>query len=118
LKAHLKRLEELEYLLVHRDQGRFVYELAYDGEGADGAPFVMGLIDANALDAGNCSYDENRSAPGRGEVGPVSGPGRDGKIAQTPSASTPSADQREIAPKPRVAGHANGAVSYVQEGAQ
>ncbi|MFN3465522.1 MAG: CHC2 zinc finger domain-containing protein [Terricaulis sp.] len=123
LKAHLRRLEELEYLLVHRDQGRFVYELAYDGEGADGAPFVMGLIDAGALDAGKCSYDENRSGqngarsgPGRGEVGLVSGAGRAEKIAQTPSASTPNADQREIAPKTRVTGHANGAVSYAHEG--
>lgn len=118
LKAHLRRLEELEYLIVHRDQSRFVYELAYDGEGADGAPFVMGLIDADAL---ACSYDENRSGqnrdrsgPGRGEVGHVSGEGRGDEIAQTSSASTQNGEARDIAPKPRVMGAANGAVSYVQ----
>jgi hypothetical protein len=48
VRLHLERLEELEYVLVHRvgRAGRGVvvmYELAYAGEGEDGAPFVVGL---------------------------------------------------------------------------
>jgi DNA primase len=60
LKIHLHRLEELEYLLVHRG-GRgqsFVYELLYKGEGQDGAPFVTGLLDPERLPH---DYDANRS---------------------------------------------------------
>jgi hypothetical protein len=58
LALHLKRLEELEYLLVHRG-GRgqsFVYELIYNGEGQDGGLFLMGLIDPDQLPS--CRYDE------------------------------------------------------------
>ena len=54
LKVHLHRLEELEYLIVHRGgrgQG-YVYELNWSGS------------------------EDNLSAPGRGEVGGVSGAGR------------------------------------------
>lgn len=127
LKAHLRRLEELEYLIVHREHGRFVYELLYDGEGADGAPFVMGLIDAEALETH--AYDANRSAlngeqsgqnrnrsgPGRAEVGPVSAGGSRGVIiAETADASAPCAEDRAEHAKTRVAGRANGgAVPYV-----
>ena len=53
LRLHLDRLVDLEYLLVHRG-GRgqsFVYELCYDGQGQDGAPFVPGLIDIAQLRA-------------------------------------------------------------------
>ena len=47
LHRHLTRLVNLEYLVVHRGkQGRrFVYELLYSGEGHEGQPFLMGLID-------------------------------------------------------------------------
>jgi DNA primase catalytic core len=51
VKMHMHKLEELEYVLVHRG-GRgqsFVYELLYDGAGRDGKPFLMGLIDVLAL---------------------------------------------------------------------
>ena len=47
VKMHMHKLEELEYVLVHRG-GRgqsFVYELLYDGAGRDGKPFLMGLVD-------------------------------------------------------------------------
>ncbi len=48
---HLTRLVDLEYLVVHRGkQGRrFVYELLYQGEGHEGQPFLMGLIDPSKL---------------------------------------------------------------------
>jgi DNA primase catalytic core len=51
VKVHIKKLEALEYVLVHRG-GRglsFVYELLYQGEGQDGGPFLMGLIDVEEL---------------------------------------------------------------------
>jgi hypothetical protein len=93
LHVHLKRLEDLEYLLSHRaDRGEgFVYELVYDGAGKDGRPFVCGLLDveklrgrvedpapADAAASGGAAllpprpshaYDEQRS----GSAGPDSG---------------------------------------------
>jgi DNA primase len=51
VKMHMHKLEELEYVLVHRG-GRgqsFVYELLYDGRGQDGKPFLMGLVDVSTL---------------------------------------------------------------------
>ncbi len=59
VKVHMHKLEQLEYVLVHRG-GRgqsFVYELLYDGAGRDGAPFLMGLIDVQAL---KDAYDEKK----------------------------------------------------------
>jgi DNA primase len=56
VKMHMHKLEELEYVLVHRG-GRgqsFVYELLYDGRGQDGKPFLMGLVDVESL---RCAYD-------------------------------------------------------------
>jgi len=53
--THLGKLVDLEYVLVHRG-GRgqsFVYELLYGGEGNDGRPFALGLIDPQ-----NLGYDE------------------------------------------------------------
>ncbi len=83
LKLHLHRLEELEYLLVHRG-GRgqsFVYELLFDRQGADGRPWLPGLIDVEKLRT--CNYDGNRSAleaeksgASRPQVGGMSGDGR------------------------------------------
>jgi len=63
LKVHLARLLELEYLFLRRPRdgehaGRFVYELAWAGEGQDGSPFLMGLINPDALGRG---YDADRS---------------------------------------------------------
>ena len=89
LKVHLRRLEDMEYLLVHRG-GRgqsFVYELLYAGQGTAGDAFLMGLIDTSELE--NRACDEKRSgdksekaASGRGKVGAVSGGG------QTPQSVT------------------------------
>lgn len=63
---HLKRLEEYEYLIARRRDGRFVYELMYNGEGQDGAAFVMGLIDPAALGA---TYDGARSGQEAAQLG-------------------------------------------------
>ena len=45
VKKHISRLQDMEYLLVHRG-GRgqsFVYELLYQGEGEQGNNFMLGL---------------------------------------------------------------------------
>jgi len=62
VKIHLHRLEELEYLFIHRsNRGQsFDYELAYEGKGKDGKPFLHGLIDTARLRE-KCRYDENRA---------------------------------------------------------
>lgn len=96
LKVHLGRLAELEYVLTHRvlRGGGFAYELIYDAEGEAGERFVMGLADLEAVghsagddyDAQRSGPNEARSAPGRGAVGGVSGPGRGGLIAPNASA--------------------------------
>ena len=51
LRKHLNRLVDLEYVLVHRGRNgqRYVYELLYSGEGREGQPFLMGLIDPAKL---------------------------------------------------------------------
>ena len=62
VKMHMHKLEELEYVLVHRG-GRgqsFVYELLYDGAGGDGQPFLMGLIDLETLKR---TYDGKKEHP-------------------------------------------------------
>lgn len=74
VKQHMHKLEELEYVLVHRG-GRgqsFVYELLYDDGGRDGRPFLMGLIGVEALKNGydgkkehaNDHWEPPRSAQG------------------------------------------------------
>jgi len=77
LKIHLRRLEDLEYLLVHRGtRGQsYVYELLYDGRGQDGRPFLMGLIDTDQLSvhaesSGTCGYDAKKSGSGGKKSGP------------------------------------------------
>jgi hypothetical protein len=64
VKTHLRKLVELEYLIVHRG-GRgqsFVYELLYDGQGESGARFLMKLLDVEKLRAqlNGSAYDSNR----------------------------------------------------------
>jgi len=65
VRLHLDRLVEHEYVLVHRgSRGQsFVYELLYNGEGKQGGPFLMGLIDINQLintkkKSQNSNYDK------------------------------------------------------------
>jgi DNA primase catalytic core len=109
LHVHLKRLEDLEYLLTHRaEHGQgFVYELAYDGAGKDGRPFVCGLLDIEKLRAGH-DYDEKRSGSAeafsgsiRAAFGPSSGPVPGEKNAQSSSEdAAPDAVKNENA-RPR-----------------
>jgi DNA primase catalytic core len=87
LKLHLHRLEELEYLLVHRG-GRgqsFEYELLFDGASADGQRSILhGLIDA--YDEEKSGVREEKSALGRAGAGPKSGGGRDRRNTRKASA--------------------------------
>jgi hypothetical protein len=85
LKIHLRRLEDLEYLLVHaggRGQS-FVYELAYAGDAESDRPVLAGLIDVETLESHE--YDADRSGlegpwsgSSRAQVGGMSGGGRGG----------------------------------------
>ena len=72
LKVHIKRLEEMEYLLVHRG-GRgqsFVYELLYEGEGQNGQPFVQGLLNLNDdYDVEKSGSHSDKAGGSRGDVG-------------------------------------------------
>jgi DNA primase catalytic core len=80
LKVHMGRLEELEYLFAHRMRGALVqYELRYGGEGKDGGRFVIGLDYDDPRSGSNgdrSGQTEDRSALGRGPVGPRSAGGR------------------------------------------
>jgi DNA primase len=51
VRVHLDRLMQMEYVLSHRGRrGQcFVYELLYDGQGQDGKPFLIGLLDVESL---------------------------------------------------------------------
>ena len=97
LKLHLARLQEMEYLLVHRgERGQsYVYELLYEGQGADGKPFLMGLIDVeklragNAYDGGKSGANADQSATGRAVDGPESAPGRTDANAASPAENRP-----------------------------
>jgi len=77
LKIHLKRLEDLEYLLVHRG-GRgqsFVYELLYETRG-EGERFLARLIDVDELRCDRSGLHAERSGVGRPSVGAKSVGGR------------------------------------------
>jgi len=83
LKIHLHRLEELEYLIVHRG-GRgqsFVYELIELPSGDQSQPFLPGLIEIEKLrtlryDTKKSGVEGEMSGAGRPQVGPVSVEGR------------------------------------------
>jgi DNA primase catalytic core len=85
LKIHLRRLEDLEYLLVHaggRGQS-LVYELAYAGDAESDRPVLAGLIDvetlaAHAYDAERSGLEGQWSGSSRAQVGGRSGGGRGG----------------------------------------
>jgi len=90
LKIHLGRLAEMEYVLTHRaDHGQgFVYELVYDGGGKDGARFLPGLLNVEALRSG---VNSERSGAGRPPVGRWSAGGRGDKSAASSSEKSPGA---------------------------
>jgi hypothetical protein len=111
LKTHLRRLEDMEYLIVHRGGGRgrwLQYELHYDPRGAEGARRLAGLIDVDQLRSGaeqatakrvsatnksggngkKSAPNVEKSGPSRPQVGPKSVPSRRGQIDASPSRTT------------------------------
>jgi len=105
LKIHLSRLVELEYLVVHKQGQKYLYELQYHGEGESGQVFLMNLIDVESLKkissatvpdvalppASMQSYDNSRSdlkasqsGRGRPVVGGQSGTGREAENEHNP----------------------------------
>jgi len=70
VRTHLARLTAQEYLLVHRGSRgcSFVYELLWSGEGEQGEPFVMGLIDLEKLSADGALTPSNEPLTPSGEA--------------------------------------------------
>jgi hypothetical protein len=96
LKKHLVRLEELEYLVAHRQGSRFHYELIYEGQGQDGGRFLPGLVDVAELGDDDCDGERSRvngdrsrvngekSPPGHPQVTPKSRGGHGGQKSTKP----------------------------------
>jgi DNA primase len=63
LRVHLRRLEELEYLLVHHGKRgqSFAYELVFERQGDSGKPVLPGLIEIEKLTG--LSYDQKNAGP-------------------------------------------------------
>lgn len=105
LKVHLKRLEELEYLLIHKG-GRgqsFVYELLHGLPSESGSKFLGGLIDVKQLRLDKQASTANPSGPGRGQVGPKpasSRPAQNDASRSDTKAIAPSAPKLVGKPKP------------------
>jgi DNA primase len=106
LRVHLGRLDDLEYVIARRDAGRAVYELAWSGEGHDGAPFVMGLIEVGDLEHAMRGYDDQLAgsgddfaAPSRAGCGGIAGHPRDGDAAENPRPDTGFCANRDAAPE-------------------
>ena len=84
LRVHLERLVQMEYLLAHggRRGVVFEYELVYEGQGAQGEAFLMGLQDMAGLGApamptsrGETADLAGSSRPQRGVIAVASRPG-------------------------------------------
>ena len=87
LKLHLSRLEDYEYLILHRQGTRYGYELAFDGDVSTSAPQLVGLLDVAGLRDRGTTPDRSgsagdRSGLGRPPVGAVSVGGRSAAIAE------------------------------------
>jgi hypothetical protein len=74
IHVHLSRLVELEYVIPHRGRRgqTFEYELAYDGLGKDGSPFLSGLLDIETLKGTTSSVGGQKASIG-GRFAPKSG---------------------------------------------
>ena len=109
LKVHCQRLEDMEYLVILRG-GRGVsleYELAWQGEGVEGAPFLLGLSTLKSLgyDAERSGVRELLSALGQGQVATGSVGGREAKnTAQAPKHKDLSLVARQTRPETPIEG--------------
>jgi len=129
LKLHLHRLEELEYLLVHRG-GRgqsFEYELLYDRRGKTGNRFVVGLIDVGCLrgkydpkksgqNGGWSGVNGEKSGGGRPQVAPKSGGCRGSEISANATPIGVNSTTGSIPGKTHTGGAEKNAPSYAHGG--
>ncbi len=78
LKLHLARLQEHEYLIVHRHGPQFRYELAFDGDADAACRQLIGLIDVDSMPTmpNRSGLEGDRSGSGRPVVGVQSACGR------------------------------------------
>jgi DNA primase len=92
LAVHLKRLEDLEYLLVHRGmRGRsFVYELLYHLPGQEQQRFLAGLLDADQLRRQHPAQSYELPAHDRPHSGSIPPSIRPTEIGATPDSSNGS----------------------------
>ncbi len=85
LKLHLARLEDHEYLIVHRTGARFHYELVFSGDIDGTHRQLIGLVDVDILVTSTMTDRSGEthawSASGREAVGEVSGDHRPDVIA-------------------------------------
>jgi DNA primase catalytic core len=106
VRVHLDRLMQMEYVLSHRGRrGQcFVYELLYDGQGQDGKPFLIGLLDVEKLKVGAgsaCFEGVNPKFEGslRGQPAPIAPPT---SIAQNVTSSNNGGASGQVEPpKPK-----------------
>ena len=107
LKIHIKRLTEMEILIVHRDRAvrRQLYELLSVKQAQDGGKVLAGLIDVEELRrAVRSGQGEDRSGNGRPLVGAGPGHGRGVEI----DASADHIEANHMS-NGEVVGNANGA---------
>ncbi|MCP4541934.1 MAG: hypothetical protein GY832_32800, partial [Chloroflexi bacterium] len=88
-------LVDMEYVIIHRG-GRgqqLVYELLYDGQGQDGLPFVMGLIDADSLESNSTTTTLPTSNGGFAHALPGHCPSIAQGVPNTETGPEPSSDK-------------------------
>ena len=103
LKLHLARLQEHEYLIVHRHGPQFRYELAFDGDALMVGRQFIGLIDVETLaiatTTNRSGSEQDRSGLGRPVVGVRSAGGRVDEIAFNASADGASSLVAAVVPE-------------------
>jgi len=118
VKLHLRRLLELEYVLLHRAARGIgvAYELVYEGQGQDGTPFLTGLIDVERLTVPATTAERSgspgprsgenrpRTDTGRPSVGTRSGGGRSPKNGRNRSGDQPLTADESLASRKRTYG--------------
>jgi len=121
LRVHLERLVALEYVIARRDGpgGKFVYELAYDGSGEDGRPFVPGLIELEALHS-TATTSKLRGAETevagrlRADRGPVAGGAQGERSARDPHGLGLSGESASEASETQISGGSGEERSYLE----
>jgi DNA primase len=107
LRVHLERLVQMEYLLAHggRRGVVFEYELVYDGQGAHGEAFLMGLQDMAGL--GAMPSMPTTMPTSRGEEADLAGPSRPQRgVMAVASRPGPTGDEASAdAPLREIGGH-------------